>query len=58
MNAIINYGSSATLVQSNNGPIGADGFDKAPLMKGMKEQEELLQLARKQDECLGEHLEQ
>ena len=36
MNAIINYGSSPVLSQSNNGPIGADGFDKAPLMKGMK----------------------
>lgn len=37
MNAIINYGTSGSpLSVSNNGPIGAEAFDKAPLMKGMK----------------------
>lgn len=37
MNAIINYGSNGySLVQSNNGKIGAETFENPPLMKGMK----------------------
>jgi hypothetical protein len=37
MNAIINYGSNGfALTQSNNGPVGAETFESAPLMKGMK----------------------
>lgn len=37
MNAIINYGSNGfALSSANSGPIGADTFENAPLMKGMK----------------------
>jgi hypothetical protein len=36
MNAIINYGASYSLSQTNNGPLGVESFEEAPLFKGMK----------------------